>query len=83
MQKGKTLISGGRDRSLVCWDLETKTRNTRLMAHDGWIWDMTALDNTVYSCSWDKIIKSWNFTDSGITLVRDFDMYDKTQHFVT
>ncbi|KAJ8670377.1 hypothetical protein QAD02_001636 [Eretmocerus hayati] len=71
MRKGSICISGGRDRSLVLCRLSSEEcpENESFVAgnaHDGWIWDLTAIDDTIYSCSWDKSIKAWSMTDAGL-----------------
>ncbi|XP_026674387.1 F-box/WD repeat-containing protein 9-like isoform X2 [Ceratina calcarata] len=79
MQDGNICISGARDRSLVCWKLSTK-RNEKgsykciEFAHDGWIWDLAAIDNTVYSCSWDQTVKSWTLTNTGLVHSKTYEM---------
>ncbi|XP_076234420.1 F-box/WD repeat-containing protein 9 [Calliopsis andreniformis] len=79
MQNGNICISGARDRSLVWWKLPTKENdreNTTCInsAHDGWIWDLTAIDNTVYSCSWDQNVKAWTLTDTGLVHFKTYEM---------
>ncbi|XP_043274234.1 F-box/WD repeat-containing protein 9-like [Venturia canescens] len=79
IEKGQYLISGGRDRTLCCWDLcsgwNTNTQyETNQMSHDGWIWDLTAVDKTFYSCSWDKSVKSWHINNLHLMPIRKFEM---------
>ncbi|CAL7949530.1 unnamed protein product [Xylocopa violacea] len=79
MQDGNICISGARDRSLVCWKLSTKENEREShtcidFAHDGWIWDLTAIDNTIYSCSWDQTIKAWTLTNSGLAHFKTYEM---------
>lgn len=77
-QGGTTCISGARDRSLVYWKLSTQENECEKavsiqQAHNGWIWDLTAIDNTIYSCSWDHSIKSWLFTDTGLVHLKTYE----------
>ncbi|XP_011498763.1 PREDICTED: F-box/WD repeat-containing protein 9-like [Ceratosolen solmsi marchali] len=79
MHGGSICISGGRDRSLVlchlskdeCGHHESITVSN---AHDGWIWDLTAINNTIYSCSWDRSVKAWSITNSGLIPVTTYGM---------
>lgn len=48
-------------------------------AHDGWIWDLTAIGNTVYSCSWDQSVKAWTLTNTGLVFLRKYEMYMRTE----
>ncbi|XP_066589049.1 F-box/WD repeat-containing protein 9-like [Prorops nasuta] len=69
LKEGKICISGARDRSLVCWNISSsngrRQRSCISFAHEGWIWDLTAINDTIYSCSWDQCIKAWHlgYTD--------------------
>ncbi|XP_050486863.1 F-box/WD repeat-containing protein 9-like [Bombus huntii] len=79
MQGGNICISGARDRSLVCWKLPTKENETETFtsiefAHNGWIWDLAAIDNTVYSCSWDQSVKAWTLTSTGLVHFKTYEM---------
>lgn len=79
MQNGNICISGARDRSLACWRLPTaeneRENSTCIeLAHNGWIWDLTAIDNMVYSCSWDKTIKAWALTGAGLAHFKTYEM---------
>ncbi|XP_031825269.1 F-box/WD repeat-containing protein 9 isoform X2 [Nomia melanderi] len=79
MQNGSICISGARDRSLVCWKLpgegSEKENVTRVdLAHDGWIWDLTSIDNIVYSCGWDQSVKAWRLTNTGLVKFMTYDM---------
>lgn len=79
MHDGKICISGARDRSLVCWNLPVEendhVRYTSIdLAHNGWIWDLIAIDNMVYSCSWDQNIKAWNLTTTGLVHFKTYEM---------
>ncbi|KZC06275.1 F-box/WD repeat-containing protein 9, partial [Dufourea novaeangliae] len=80
MQDGNVCISGARDRTLVCWKLPTKDNEkenvTRINnAHNGWIWDLTSIDDTVYSCSWDQTVKAWGLTDCGLVHIRTYEKF--------
>lgn len=79
MHDGNICISGARDRSLVCWKLPTaeneKEEPMRIdAAHNGWIWDLAALDNNVYSCSWDQSVKGWKLINTGLFHFQTYDM---------
>ncbi|CAK9822567.1 F-box/WD repeat-containing protein 9 [Anthophora retusa] len=80
MQNGQICISGARDRSLVCWRLPTRENERETttcidFAHDGWIWDLTAIGDTVYSCSWDQTVKAWMLNSTGLVLCDTYEMY--------
>ncbi|KAK1118446.1 hypothetical protein K0M31_015144 [Melipona bicolor] len=79
MQDGNICISGARDRSLVCWKLSTEENYSENytcidFAHDGWIWDLAAIDDTVYSCSWDQSVKAWTLTSTGLVHFKTYEM---------
>lgn len=48
-------------------------------AHNGWIWDLTAIDNMVYSCSWDQNVKAWTLTSTGLVHFKTYKMYMTTK----
>ncbi|KAF7990819.1 hypothetical protein HCN44_000624 [Aphidius gifuensis] len=82
MNNGKICISGGRDRLLICWQLNaTRTIENQQNAniacgfgHTGWIWDITCLgDNTIYSCSWDRTVRAWDLSNN-FSSIRTFKM---------
>lgn len=84
IQDGNICISGARDRSLVCWKLSTEENYSENytcidFAHDGWIWDLAAIDNTVYSCSWDQSVKAWTLTSTGLVHFKTYEMYMRTK----
>lgn len=54
--------------------MESPKCTVREMAHEGWIWDLTAVDNTIYSCSWDKTVKSWDLSDAGLEPITKFEL---------
>ncbi|CAG2059790.1 unnamed protein product [Timema podura] len=67
LQDGSVCVSGSRDRSIILWNLKISENEAAYNvatitpdAHMGWIWQLAARDNTVYSCSWDMTVKSWN-----------------------
>lgn len=79
MHNGQLCISGARDRTLVLWRLpndENKCPKSVSvdLAHDGWIWDLTSIDETIYSCSWDRTIKAWALSDAGLTHLTTYEM---------
>ncbi|XP_078035302.1 F-box/WD repeat-containing protein 9 [Augochlora pura] len=80
MHNGNICISGARDRSLVCWKLpnsEDEEENVKRIncAHNGWIWDITSIENTIYSCSWDRTVKAWKLTNSGLVHLETYDKF--------
>lgn len=87
LKNGKICISGGRDRLLICWQLNaTRTiehqQNANIacgFGHTGWIWDITCLgDNTIYSCSWDRTVRAWDLSNN-FSSIRTFKMYSTLQ----
>ncbi|XP_033216621.1 F-box/WD repeat-containing protein 9-like isoform X2 [Belonocnema kinseyi] len=79
MHNGELCISGARDRTLVLWRLpndESKCPKSVSvdLAHEGWIWDLTAIKDTIYSCSWDRTIKSWALTEAGLAHLTTYEM---------
>ncbi|TGZ47692.1 F-box/WD repeat-containing protein 9 [Temnothorax longispinosus] len=42
--------------------------------HSSGIRDLTAIDNTIYSCSMDPNVKSWMFTNTGLVYQRTYDL---------
>lgn len=80
MHDGTTCISGARDRTLVYWKLPSHENECEKsacidLAHNGWIWDLAAIDNTIYSCSWDQSVKSWLLTNTGLVQQRIYEMH--------
>lgn len=82
-QNGTICIAGARDRTLVYWKLPSREKlpsheigNSVCIdsAHNGWIWDLTAIDNTIYSCSWDQSVKSWMLNNTGLVLLKTYEM---------
>lgn len=87
-QNGQLCISGARDRTLVLWRLpndENKCPKSVSvdLAHDGWIWDLTSIDETIYSCSWDRTIKAWALSDAGLTHLTTYEMYNQNFRSMT
>lgn len=79
MHNGTICISGARDRSIVYWKLpveDDEKGKAKLIdpAHSGWIWDLTSIDNTVYSCSWDGSVKAWTLTNTGLVHNKTYNM---------
>ena len=72
-------MSGGRDRSLVLWKIPEDVNSeqidfkTKINAHNGWIWDLTAIDDTVFSCSWDGTVKAWVATNTGLEHLTSYE----------
>ncbi|XP_075214933.1 F-box/WD repeat-containing protein 9-like isoform X2 [Lycorma delicatula] len=61
---GRIVVSGSRDRTLALWDAVKGTDEPIahcITAHTGWIWDLAAHDDSLYSCSWDSSIKLWRY----------------------
>lgn len=87
LQDGTAYIAGARDRSLTycnfaCKDVVWKDTLTSIgSAHNGWIWDVTTIDNTIYSCSWDQTVKSWMLADTGLMHQKTYKMYTITNVF--
>lgn len=80
MHDGTGYIAGARDRSLIYGRFGKNTcgsQNTSNIdsAHNGWIWDLTTIDNTVYSCSWDQSVKSWVLTNIGLVQHHTYSIY--------
>lgn len=83
MHNGTICIAGARDRTLLYWKLpshenpsSSENGNTVCTdsAHNGWIWDLTAIDNTIYSCSWDQSVKSWMLINTGLVKLKTYEM---------
>ncbi|KAL7294687.1 hypothetical protein TKK_0011989 [Trichogramma kaykai] len=71
MHKGETCVSGGRDRSLAISRLPNEERlqcesTIQSNAHKGWIWGLTSIEDTIFSCSWDGKVKSWAIVETGL-----------------
>ncbi|XP_071576064.1 F-box/WD repeat-containing protein 9-like [Temnothorax nylanderi] len=47
----------------------------RKLTHNSGITDLTAIDNTIYSCSLDWNVKSWMLTNTGLVHQRTYDLY--------
>ncbi|PSN30204.1 hypothetical protein C0J52_21036 [Blattella germanica] len=67
MKNGMLCISGSRDRSILVWDLSNALEGSNEVpcqisadAHKGWIWKLASCGDTMYSCSWDTTIRSWD-----------------------
>ncbi|KOC64775.1 F-box/WD repeat-containing protein 9, partial [Habropoda laboriosa] len=79
LMQANICVSGARDRSLVWWRLPTKENERENatcidFAHDGWIWDLAAINDTIYSCSWDQTVKSWTLTTTGLLPYQTYEM---------
>lgn len=73
LNTGSVCISGSRDRSMVIWYPLNLNGNRpkyqqKNVAHDGWIWRLQYVNNTLYSCSWDHTIKSWSTDNDDLQL---------------
>ncbi|XP_034942477.1 F-box/WD repeat-containing protein 9-like [Chelonus insularis] len=80
MNEGRLCISGGRDRLLVCWKLDTYVDKQKIQTytgfgHDGWIRDITSLHGKIYSCSWDQRIHVWSVENTGIEPIHRMALY--------
>lgn len=69
MNSGLLCVSGSRDRSIILWDLSNVTNDDTEVpcqissdVHQGWIWRLASCGEIVYSCSWDKTVRSWQLT---------------------
>lgn len=78
MHDGTVYIAGARDRSLIYGKFAYKNPQYSICninsAHNGWIWDLTTIDNTIYSCSWDQSVKSWMLADTGLVKLQTYQM---------
>ncbi|KMQ97958.1 f-box wd repeat-containing protein 9-like protein [Lasius niger] len=81
MHDGTAYIAGARDRSLIYRNFAYKgtigykeSITNIVSAHNGWIWDLTTIDNTIYSCSWDQSIKSWLLSNIGLVQQKTYKM---------
>jgi platelet-activating factor acetylhydrolase IB subunit alpha len=56
------LLSAGRDKIIVLWNLTTQENLFTLQGHDNWIKDIALHPNGInfYSCSDDKTIRTWD-----------------------
>jgi F-box/WD-40 domain protein 9 len=64
-------VSGSRDRNIILWDLSNVLDGgtevpyqTSSNGHKGWVWNLASCGETVYSCSWDSTVRSWQLTPS-------------------
>ena len=75
-QNGNTCISGGRDRTLSISKLSSENIETSSEpnAHNGWIWGLTAIHDTIYSCSWDGTAKAWKINSDGLIPLTTYEM---------
>lgn len=62
IQGGEFLLSGGRDRSIVLWDLQSGDKvSEKSNAHSGWIWSIHCGDEgSFYSAGFDAHIRGWS-----------------------
>lgn len=61
---GKTLISGGKDKAIKVWDLQTGTLKKTLQSHSGEIYTVAIAPDhqTIVSGSGDRQIRIWKLT---------------------
>lgn len=67
LNDGRIVVSGSRDRTLALWDVVRGSEEPiahSISAHSGWIWDLAAHDDSLYSCSWDSSVKLWKYDPS-------------------
>lgn len=77
INSGSLCISGSRDRSMVLWNPLLLNQRPypfthQQVAHDGWIWRLIYVHDTLYSCSWDNTVKSWSLETSGLQHISTF-----------
>ncbi|XP_068083329.1 F-box/WD repeat-containing protein 9 [Anabrus simplex] len=79
MNSGSLLISGSRDHSLIAWNLENVHEDCDTFsptiiknAHDGWVWNLAAKHDVLFSCSWDATVKTWQVEEGGLHEVSAF-----------
>lgn len=77
LNSGSVCVSGSRDRSLVIWyPLKLNNKRPKFLqknvAHEGWIWRLQYVNDTLYSCSWDNMIKSWTMENDDLQLKSAF-----------
>lgn len=59
---GLRLISGGQDSNVIFWDLESRSQEASLPAHNGVITSLAVHNGIVYSSGVDCKMKSWNIS---------------------
>ncbi|XP_071565457.1 F-box/WD repeat-containing protein 9-like isoform X2 [Temnothorax nylanderi] len=82
-----TYIVGASDDNLIYSKLLSheevpfyKNKNSSshsILAHNSAIRDLTAIDNTIYSCSFDETVKSWELTNTGFRWLNTYNFQRK------
>ncbi|XP_076637420.1 F-box/WD repeat-containing protein 9-like [Colletes latitarsis] len=78
IQNGDICIFGTEDQFLMCWKLPTEENKRESVtyehyAHNERISGLTAIEDTVYSCSWDRTIKAWTLTNTGLANSKTYE----------
>lgn len=77
---GSSCVTGSRDRDLKIWDVrdqDTPAEGHNLLlhsvpvAHDGWIWALHCVGNTLHTSSFDSTFKSWDL-ECGLSALNSF-----------
>ncbi|XP_024880453.1 F-box/WD repeat-containing protein 9-like [Temnothorax curvispinosus] len=82
MHNGTICIGAGELGTLIYWKLPSREEccdeigNTGYihLAYDDYMLDLTAIDNTIYSCS-SYGVRTWMLTNTGLVHQRTYDMY--------
>ncbi|PNF41646.1 hypothetical protein B7P43_G07628 [Cryptotermes secundus] len=71
MNSGLLCVSGSKDRSIVLWDLSNVVNGDTEVpyqissdVHKGWVTKLASCGETLYSCSFDTTVRSWQLTTS-------------------
>ncbi|XP_024890795.1 F-box/WD repeat-containing protein 9-like isoform X4 [Temnothorax curvispinosus] len=80
-----TYIVGASDDNLVYYKLLSheeipsckgkKYSSQSIFAHNSAIRDLTAINNTIYSCSFDETVKSWELTNTGLLWKSTYNLH--------
>lgn len=73
MNHGSACVTASRDWDIKIWDIrdwesspqggspeESRLLKSAVNAHQGWIWSLHNMDDTLVSCSFDKTVKFWD-----------------------